>query len=49
LRIRTAHSRTPGATPTTPHVLSLAPTVPATCVPWPFSSYQRVRSAELQL
>ena len=49
LRMRTAHRRTPGATPTTPQVLSFAPTVPATCVPCPFSSYQRVRSAVLQL
>ena len=48
-RIRTAQRRTPGATPTTPHVLSFAPTVPATWVPWPFSSYQRVRSDVLQL
>ena len=40
LRIRTAHRRTPGATPTTPVPLSIAPTVPATCVPWPFPSPQ---------
>ena len=33
LRMRTAQRRTPGATPTTPTVLSRAPTVPATCVP----------------
>ncbi len=38
LRIRTAHRRTPGATPTTPIPLSSAPTVPATWVPWPFPS-----------
>ncbi len=37
-RIRTAHRRTPGATPTTPRPLSIAPTMPATCVPWPFPS-----------
>src|SRR5688500_12980382 len=34
-RILTAHRRTPGATPTTPLPLSIAPTVPATWVPWP--------------
>src|SRR3954453_11470062 len=49
LRMRTAHSRTPGATPTTPQVLSFAPTVPATCVPCPFSSYQGGGAAVLQL
>src|SRR3954447_18588528 len=38
LRMRTAHRRTPGATPTTPEPLSIAPTVPDTCVPWPFGS-----------
>ena len=35
---RTAHSRAPGATPTTPLPLSRAPTVPATWVPWPLRS-----------
>ena len=44
LRIRTAQMRAPGATPTTPVVLSSAATVPATCVPWPFSSRHSVRS-----
>src|SRR5438552_7989495 len=39
-RIRTAHKRTPGATPTTPVPLSIAPTVPATCVPCPLPSPQ---------
>ncbi len=39
-RIRTDHSRTPGATPTTPMPLSSAPTVPATWVPWPLGSPQ---------
>jgi hypothetical protein len=34
----TAQSRTPGATPTTPDPLSIAPIVPATCVPWPLQS-----------
>jgi hypothetical protein len=33
LRTRTAHSRAPGATPTTPFASSLAAIVPATCVP----------------
>ncbi|PYQ79613.1 MAG: hypothetical protein DMF99_27270 [Acidobacteria bacterium] len=28
----------PGATPTTPVVLLIAPIVPATCVPWPLPS-----------
>ena len=39
-RMRTAHRRTPGATPTTPWLLSIAPTMPATCVPWPLPSSQ---------
>ena len=30
--------RAPGATPTTPEPLSIAPIVPATCVPWPLLS-----------
>src|SRR3954466_16309980 len=37
-RIRTAHNRTPGATPTTPMPLSNAPTIPPTWVPWPLGS-----------
>src|SRR6266545_1898738 len=35
---RTEYSGAPGATPTTPTPLSLAATVPATCVPWPLPS-----------
>ena len=38
LSTRTAHSRAPGAMPTTPRALSFAPTIPATAVPWPFGS-----------
>lgn len=34
----TAHTRAPGATPTTPMSLSRAAAVPATCEPWPLSS-----------
>src|SRR6266550_178635 len=49
LRILTAHSRTPGATPTTPVALSIAPIVPATCVPWPFPSRHAVGSEDEQL
>ena len=41
VKTRTDHSRAPGATPTTPRSLSSAPTIPATCVPWPCSSRQR--------
>src|SRR5688572_31888556 len=37
-RTRTAHSRAPGATPTTPAPSSLAAAVPATWVPWPLPS-----------
>src|SRR4249919_1210848 len=37
-RTRTDHRRAPGATPTTPIPLSMAPIVPATCVPWPLPS-----------
>ena len=37
-RTRTAHSRAPGATPTTPCPSSSAAAVPATWVPWPFPS-----------
>jgi hypothetical protein len=48
-RILTAQTRTPGATPTTPIVLSMAPTVPATCVPWPCTSRHSVRSVVEQL
>ena len=49
LRIRTDQSRTPGATPTTPMELSRAPTVPATCVPWPFASPHAARLVLEQL
>ena len=35
----TASMCVPGATPTTPVPLFLAPIVPATCVPWPSSSF----------
>src|SRR6187200_1435253 len=49
LRILTAHSRAPGATPTTPNVLSRAATVPATCVPWPSLSRHSERSLVEQL
>ena len=42
-RIRTAHRRTPGATPTTPMPLSRAPTMPATCVPCPLPSSHAAR------
>ncbi len=41
--------RAPGATPTTPKSLSSAPTVPATCVPWPLLSAQAERSELEQL
>ena len=37
-RTRTGQIRAPGVTPTTPMVLSSAPMVPATWVPWPFPS-----------
>ncbi len=47
-RIRTAHSRTPGATPTTPAPLSMAPTMPATCVPCPLPSSQADRFVLVQ-
>src|SRR3954452_6063479 len=33
------HRFTLGATPTTPRASSAAPIVPATCVPWPSSSF----------
>src|SRR5262249_29392407 len=39
----------PRATPTTPLPLSIAPTVPATCVPWPFPSHQAARFEVEQL
>ena len=42
-RMRTAHRRTPGATPTTPMPLSSAPTMPATCVPCPLPSSHAAR------
>src|SRR2546426_5450229 len=38
VRTLTAQSRAPGATPTTPILLSSAPIIPATFVPWPFGS-----------
>ena len=34
----TGQIRAPGAIPTTPALLSSAPIVPETCVPWPLSS-----------
>jgi hypothetical protein len=37
-RTFTDQIRAPGATPTTPSALSIAPIVPATCVPWPLLS-----------
>jgi hypothetical protein len=37
-RTFTDQIRAPGATPTTPSPLSIAPMVPATCVPWPLLS-----------
>jgi hypothetical protein len=37
-KMRTAHSRAPGATPTRPIRLSSAPMNPATMVPWPSES-----------
>jgi hypothetical protein len=49
LRILTPQTRAPGATPTTPIALSIAPTVPATCVPCEFLSRQAVRSDVEQL
>src|SRR3954453_14712187 len=49
LRMRTPHTRAPGATPTTPMPLSSAPTIPATCVPWWFLSRQAVGSDVAQL
>ena len=49
LRIRTDQSRTPGATPTTPMSLSIAPTVPATWVPCQWLSPQAVGSGFVQL
>jgi hypothetical protein len=36
---RTAQSRAPGATPTTPVALSRAAAMPATWVPWPLRSW----------
>ena len=48
-RMRTAHRRTPGATPTTPMPLSSAPTIPATCVPWPLPSSHAARLEVEQL
>src|SRR5689334_1821964 len=48
-RILTDQIRTPGATPTTPLPLSIAPTVPATCVPWPLPSCQAVVTVFEQL
>src|SRR5262245_6593640 len=48
-RMRTAHRRTPGATPTTPIVLSRAPTVPATWVPCPFPPPHAARFELVQL
>ena len=38
-RTRTAQSRAPGATPTTPNPLSFAPMTPETAVPWPKASW----------
>lgn len=49
LSIRAAKIPTPGATPTTPSVLLIAPTVPATCVPWPKPSAQSPVSGDVQL
>ena len=46
---RSAHSRAPGATPTTPMPLSLAAAMPATCVPCPLTSSQSPRSEVTQL
>src|SRR5687767_8534016 len=45
----TDHRRTPGATPTTPMLLSRAPTMPATCVPWPLPSSHLLRFDDVQL
>lgn len=49
LSTSTAYSVVSGATPTTPFASFFAATVPATWLPWPWSSFELLRELSLQI